>query len=68
MSNVIRFFHGNTEDIQERIEAGEINGSDFVVSQDENLLYFVNKDKTLVALGAEHTEKIVDEALKLEEF
>ena len=47
----ISFFHGPTEKIQANIEKGKVNENDFVVSSDENVLYYVDASKNAIPLG-----------------
>lgn len=49
--NKIAFFHGPTEKIAAGIKDGKINESDFVVSSDENILYYIDENKEAVPLG-----------------
>lgn len=49
--NKIAFFHGATAKIPEGIKSGKINESDFVVSSDENILYYIDENKNAVPLG-----------------
>lgn len=49
--NKIAFFHGATAKIPDGIKSGKINESDFVVSSDENILYYIDENKNAVPLG-----------------
>lgn len=53
----ISFFHGPTEKIQANIEKGKVNENDFVVSSDENVLYYIDADKNAIPLGYDDRTK-----------
>lgn len=56
-SNTVSFFHGPTGSIQSKIDDGSITPSDFIVSSDENMLYYVDKEKRPVSLGNAKSSK-----------
>lgn len=50
-TKTISFFHGPTTSMQGKIDDGTITESDFVVSSDEDILYYIDNTKTPVALS-----------------
>ena len=58
--SVIKFFHGASTGIQNKIEDGTINESDMVITSDTDELYYVDSTKTPHALGSSKSTEEVE--------
>lgn len=56
----IQFFHGDTSKIEPRITDGTINESDFFVSANEDILYYIDENKTPKPLGAARLKEPIE--------
>ena len=56
----IQFFHGNTSRIEPKITDGTINESDFFVSANEDILYYIDENKTPKPLGAARLKEPIE--------
>lgn len=54
---IINFFHGPENSIDQKIEEGVISGSDIIITKDTDSIFYVDSDKTKHALGNSKTKE-----------